>query len=661
MRIEKMSFTDDNYHPWWGGMLGSIRLPPDSADMSRIDTVAGMPLLVGHDDRQHVGRVERAWVETAPDRTVFYASADIPETVPGNANTIAKLTSDPPILTGVSVSYNIDWNRLVQDNRGAVTDIEDALWTAHGGRLVEISLTPTPVVATVGLEELKVSQTEQAADVQLSVNAAGEVAAQSPPRVMQLAQDAFQAQPPSPPPTPVSSVGFEDMVNIAIQQRKAQADQVALSQQVVTLEEANRRLEQALEQERTATADKLLELEAKLSSVQIQPERVATFETLDRRPLSLHRYAALQVWQNERGKGHFPADIGGRAKDFTIEESLLERLGDTRRDTLQSVASIPFALMNEQAHERRLARARARGERVEQTVLVAGIDDDSDLMVTYPGEGQLALDLVFPLLSRFDLRYGLTEGHRVTWFSSHPSPNSVTDGGTISDEDFAFEGKTLSPKTVYTSTALSFAMRAFDDGSIERLIANSQYRLMNEAIVKQVVQGGGSNEMTGIASQSDITTRDIGAATDWDVFEARKQLAYFWTLKGSGGVGMRRDTIVIGSSAHFIDAFESGQSDGVDRWLWDGGPQGRWVGLVDAFLQTHFDIADTGTGTVVTHELPILIVNADAVVVGFFGQGLDFQMIPSPTAATTQYRLTAAVDCTVIDAPLNSLIVEATV
>lgn len=388
---------------------------------------------------------------------------------------------------------------------------------------------------------------------------------------------------------------------------------------------------------------------AQVGDAQIIARPVDTLDTPGRRPVNLARYLSVQNWNGR------PTPEQGH-RDNSIELSALERYGDTRYDKHGAKASLPFALINQ-----RIADLRGRGSRVSQQDYDS-VDDDGGRTTALVGSGQLHLDAtVFPIMSRFDVITGHSGEFRAVWTTANPTPTTTADAGTFVAGDYTLTGVDLTPHLIHVTTQFSDAALKYNPTLVDQLVGRAARDLLSEEILEQILVGDATNEISGIAWNSNVPTRDIGAAaTNFTLENLRRILEVFVEQDGDGGRAGTRDTILIASSELYTRARRA-STNGVYAWM--GGAIGRFCGEIDCFHFGPFVIpatTDAMSMTVAALTNEGLMLNADAVLVVFWSNGLDLQIVRSPGNAYSTYQLVAAVDATAISPDKNLLLARQT-
>ena len=342
--------------------------------------------------------------------------------------------------------------------------------------------------------------------------------------------------------------------------------------------------------------------------------------------------------------------MGGAGK-YSLEESFMEKW-ESRADPSKhgpppnTVGQIPWAALAE----------REKMVELERSTLTGGAGA-RPTEVTVLGDAGLILARYAPVLSRMEVKMGVTGAQKLPYLSSQGTAASNDEGGAVAVSTWAVDSSEYLPISVSSAFEMTSSLRAVDDMTFENVVRFAVRQVLENEVLSQVLDGGGASasppEIAGLWGVTNLPSTDYGAA-DPDYTRA-DVLAWFDNIRLSDSDGGRL-TAVLSSGLWKLsqNVLRGGASS--DRYMLEPvdyfGQTG--VGNMEGSLAFHYSgLAPSG----VTN--PGLAFAGDRVCVWFFGDSLALEYIPQ-LAAKDQYRLTAEVNSATVAPTKNAAKVNQT-
>ena len=485
-----VSFASDSYIPW---LIGKLRL--GKADLNRMRN-SGVPVLRSHQPDNVVGRV----MKVEKSGGLWRANWQLPKK-PFNTNTFDAM--DSSVLRGISVGGKLKVSTMVVDNPDE-TDWDDILLTCDW-ELIEQSLTSIPADTGSGIDRFLAEVLERDGQIFDTVI--------SPEGIFTKDTTALRDHIGNLMRSHNEAVTFrrgQIMTTQAIPQEaieRAIIDQLERSEALKSLTDLPATVAKLAESV-DADAKANMEYRAKLDKIQYQPNgqvlQLSNWNPAINEPLNIGRILRLTA-DREMGLPRLDPTTS------TLEESFLERTELTAPDR-STAARIPFEAIMERSRQRaiqRSAMADAAGAR--------------PLQVNVLGNAGLLFNDYAPILSAMDVRMGLRGSQKVPYFTAQGTALGAAEAADIPITTYTMNNEDLLPVSIASAFDLSSSLQAADEGTFESLVDFAIFSVVNDEMVSQILDGGGStaNEIAGLWGRVSTATPDnvheYGAAvTDFD-------------------------------------------------------------------------------------------------------------------------------------------------
>ena len=595
---DDVAFASDSYVPW---IVGSLRL--GKADLSRMRS-SGCPVLRAHNGDNLVGQVLR--VEKSEG--LWKSNWRLPK-IAANADTFAQM--DSRILMGISVGGALLWDTLVIDNPDE-TDFDKVLFTCDW-LLIEESLTPIPADTRAGVDRSHPALLERDGAIFDTIITPSGITTKETPDVMQRLQTlvrthneniAVRRQEQSSMTTlpEIKDIPAE-VIERAIQ---AQLERSESLKALTQLPSEIAKLSETVEAETIAN----MEYRAKLDRLQFQPggqvPQMDNWKPSDRR---INLGKVLQLTRTE--DGHFP-DLD--MSTCTFEESVLERanLGKPGRNSLARIPWLALATDEQQMQIQRSTMAEGAG--------IRGLETDT------LGDGGLVLSSWAPILSRMNVRLGVTGAQKLPWSTSQPTALAAAEGSDIPVTDLVLNNTEYLPKSIASAYRITSSLRAVDDGVFEGIARMAISQILQDEVTGQVLDGGGTHQINGLWNTTGVQNTDYGAAIA--NFERDDIVDWFDDVrlsKTDGGMY----TAVLGDSLwklcektpRGIDGTSSAGFTQISQYLLE--TTTPHMGQMEREVVLHYaDFAPSGAVN------PGLFFAADRQMIWFWGDSLSLDFVP---------------------------------
>ena len=382
---EDVAFASDSYVPW---IIGSLRL--GKADLTRMRT-SGCPVLRSHQGDKVVGQVQRVGKADG----LWRSNWRLPK-IPANRDTFDQM--DTGILRGISVGGLLIWETLTIDNPDE-TDFDKVLWTCDWA-LVEQSLTPIPADHRAGVDRALADALERDGAIFDTIITESGITTKETPDVRQRLQTLVRTHNETvavrrQEQTMTTQTEIKDIPAELIERAiAAQLERSESLKALTKLPDEIAKLNQTIESETQAN----MEYRAKLDRLQFGGSPVLQMDTWKPGDRRIDLGKILQLTRTE--DGHFP-DLD--MSTCTFEESVIERanLGKPGRNTL---ARIPWLALATDEQQMQLQRST-----VSDGAGIRGLETDT------LGNGGLVLSSWAPILSRMNVRLGVTGAQKLPW------------------------------------------------------------------------------------------------------------------------------------------------------------------------------------------------------------------------------------------------------
>ena len=245
----------------------------------------------------------------------------------------------------------------------------------------------------------------------------------------------------------------------------------------------------------TAENQRNMETRAKLDSLQYQPNgKVAQMEGWNptlHQPLNIGRILRLTA---EKEMGFPQID----RSSSTLEESFLERQELSAPDR-STAARVPFEAIMERTRQRSLQRSALAD--------AAGV---RPLQVNVLGNAGLLFSDFSSILAAMDLKMGLRGSQKVPYFTAQGTAAGGAESADIPITTYTMDNTDLLPVSIASAFDLSTSLQAADEGTFESLLDFAIFSVVNDEMVAQVLDGGGSgsNEIAGLWGRVSTATPD---------------------------------------------------------------------------------------------------------------------------------------------------------
>ena len=489
MVFENRVFATQRYIPF---IVGSLRLG-DNPDFSRVARNQAK-VLVGHDGKNPVGRVLRAWHDRGGQ--CFRSNFEIPKI---EATRDARERIEADLMRDISVGARLNWDSITLDNPDEDWEsLDDVRLTAHQWAFVEQSLTPIPADGDAGLDRVDVLDLIRDGD-DIVVFGSGGIT------MRQGAADAQRGK-------------LEKLLNERRESR--------MTTPTITDDAVERAL--AAHLEKSETLKRLAEVPGQVEKLVASDERREKEMMTFGAKLDTLQFGGSNVLQMSNWKpGNDLLNIGtimrlSAATDLglprferdntSLEESFLEQTELVAPDR-STVARVPFKAIQERNRQRNLMRAAMSDSAGSRPTMVNVIDDAGLLMSDYS-----------PILAQMRMRDGLRGNQEVPYWTAQGGAAGAAEGADIPIETWTLNQSALTPISIGSAFDLSSSLTATDPGTFESLIDFAIRVVCNDQMTKQVIVGGGSssNEIAGLwgrvlaahqhnygAAQTDFTRADV--------------------------------------------------------------------------------------------------------------------------------------------------------
>lgn len=389
-------------------------------------------------------------------------------------------------------------------------------------------------------------------------------------------------------------------------------------------------------------ADSAVARSERYSDVQIQPTgQVLQLENwkVGDRLLSMGNIIRLN-WKG----GMAPDAPSVNAKQATLEESFLERHSDVvlRRETqhgraINAISEIPFAALAERERQEILVR---------NSTLASGAATFG-LSPTVLGDAGLVLARYAPILSRMNVTFGNVGDQRLGVLTAQDDPGPAAEGATITAGTWTFAGDTKRPHTIPAAFQMTSSLRAIDSGQFETLIRASIRDVLQNQLVKQVLNGDGvAPNLTGAWYVAGVPNFDYGAAdANFDRQDALDVLNSVRLANTDGSAPMmvvdKGLWKLMEKTPRGTDGTSSAGYTEIQKFLLDSvmHTNAGVMGMVEG-AEAHYysDLAPTG----VTN--PGLVFKGDRAQVWVWGDSLALEYVPL-TSANYFYRMVIEANC----------------
>lgn len=419
---------------------------PKSVNLERLN--GGAPLLLEHDRNQQIGVIENARID--PDRvgraTVRFSRSPLGQEIFQDiSDGIRRMTS---------VGYRVD--EFVQDS---VDDGESEVYRAKNWSPLEVSIVSIPSDIQVGIarnEDEPETETEPLAEPEPEPASKDE--AETPQNIMEEKTEKT-----------IEVKADKRAENIAAIGRQFNASDEALT---------------FISEGKSADQFKDFLLEQRASEPVAVPDEREEIGLSDKEVESYSLKRAIEAVASGR-----PQDAG---LEMEASHAVAKRTGKSPRGFF-----LPNDVTNRFVGQRDLtAGAAAAGAKlVDEIVQVPVIEALRARMVM----GQLGATVLSGLSSNVSVPK-VTTGAAGSWVAENAAPSETTQ---------VIGQVTLSPKTCAAYTDISRRLLVQSSADVESLIRNDITNSLAVAIDTAAVNGGGSNEPTGILQHSDTTTTAI--------------------------------------------------------------------------------------------------------------------------------------------------------
>ena len=467
-------------------MVGKLRL--GRANLDRMQT-SGVPVLRSHNGDLQVGVVTSVRKEAMTG--LWRSDWRLPK-IQGNRTTFDQL--DSGLMRSISVGGKLDFASIVVDNEGEVSDIDDILLTA-AWELVEQSLTGIPADVAAGIDR----------------TAGGFMFRDAAVFDLLIGIDSIRTPESTALRNHVGTLMREHNSTVATLRReekatmttatqipadvlqRAVADEIARTESLKAIADVPGKLDKLIA-DTAAEEQRNMETRARLDSIQFQ----TTGQVLQ-----------MTNW----GPGSHTLDVGKiirltaekelgfpelDRRTSTLEESFLERqeLAAPNRDC---VARVPFEAIQE--------RSRQRGVQRSSLSDAAGARPS---MVTILGNAGLLFNDYSSILAAMDMKMGLRGSQKVPYFTAQGSAAGAAESADIPISTYTMSADDLLPLSIASAFDLSTSLQAADVGTFEALVDFAIFSVVNDELVAQVLDGGGTsaNELAGLWGRVSASSPD---------------------------------------------------------------------------------------------------------------------------------------------------------
>ena len=636
-----VSFASTSYVPW---VIGSLRLA--NADLSRMDS-SGVPVLRSHEPDNLVGAVTR--VEKVGG--VWRSDWRLPKK-PWNADTFDQL--DSGVLHGISVGGNIIWSTLTVDNEGeADWSDPDGIRLSADWQLVEESLTPIPGDFRAGIDRSAEAVLERDGAIFDSIITPAGIMTLPTPSIMQRIQSLvathnqnltlrreqqrMTTQTPDTPTIPHEAI--ERAIAAQLERSEALKGLAELPAQVAKL---------AASVDLDAKAN--MEYREKLDRMQFQPGgqvlQMSNWNPGDGQVLDLGRVLRLE----QQGDLGFPK---GEPDSWTLERSFQEQL-ELEAPSRNTAARLPWRALEERARQLSVQRATmANGAGARPTG------------VTVLGNGGLVFAGFAPILSRMVVQMGVRGGQKSPWATTQPTAAAGAEGAAITTSNLVLSNTEYLPKSIASAYELTSSLEASDDGTFQSLIMLAVRSVVSEQLVSQILVGGGTDEIAGIWSTTNVVNIDYGAEGEFDRQDALDVLDSVRLADTDGGmpvmVASKGLWQVMQKTPRATETYGPGTTSGggvteISRFVLDDMmyTEDGVMGMVEG-TECHY-FSDLKPASVNDAGL---VFKASRCIVWLFGNSLNLIEVPSEARKTT-YKLTAEANFAIAQPSKNAARVKRT-
>ena len=642
-KYDDVAFASQEYIPWF---IGSVRLGT-KADFNRVKK-GSAKVLMGHNGMEPVGRITSAKLDR--ENKVWRSNWEIPE-IAANRDTLDRI--DTGLLHDVSVGASFQFDDLKIDNEDTAESWDDLQFTIERWELVEESLTPIPADTSVGMTRDHATGFLAREDVQgfrLQVTGDGAIMTDKQSQDLRSRLESkltfsTKGRTPTMPET-ITQVDSVELAR-AITSEIAQGDliQRRVDELVNPLRLENTNLTQVVEELRAGGTDLAAKLEeeqkvnaeyrAKLDTIQFAGPGVMTLENRGAfdKVLDLGNILKLSA-----APGHNPFKIDRTTS--TLEESWMEQNGEIMRSDHptppNAIAQIPWAAMaerNRQIQEREQAM-------LQRNTMSSGAGV-RPLDVSVIGNAGFILAPYSPIMSRMDVRFGVTGTQKVPYLSAQPTAGAVAEAAAITASTYTLTDTDLLPKTIAVGFEISSALAGVDDGTFMGIINQTIFMLLNGEVMEQLLDGGGTNEISGLWGTTSLPNTDYGANDA--AFSRDDVLDWANNVRLSDTDG-GMNTFVLSSGLWKLCEKEPYAGSGAtvtSRFMLE-------MGMMEGDMALHY--SKLAPASIVN---PGLYFKADRIVVFFWGNSLTLQAVPV-MAAKEQYKMCAEVNYGVVQ-PLKNV------
>ena len=594
--------------PW---IIGRLTL--GRADTSRLQS-SGIPMLLGHVPNEVMGAV-LAVRETAD---VWRSDWMVPK-IPATKDTRDRM--DSGILRGISVGGLLNWDSLEIINEDQVDSPDEWIFRADW-TMLEQSATAIPADVRASIDRMILARSGSLPDLFIGDNG---IYTPATPEIRQRLDSLMRQHNQN-----VSIRREQTMTTQAIPQEaieRAIADQLARSETLKSLTEVPTKLDQ-LTADVAAETERNMQYRAKLDAFQYQPNgqvlQLSNWNPAINEPLNIGRIIRLTA---DRELGFPPLD----RNTSTLEESFLERTELAAPDR-STGATIPFEAIMERSRQRaiqRSAMADAAGAR--------------PLQVNVLGNAGLLFNDYAPILSAMDVRMGLRGSQKVPFFTAQGTAAGAAEAADIPITTYTMNNLDLLPVSIASAFDLSSSLQAADEGTFEALVDFAIFSVVNDEMVSQILDGGGStaNEIAGLWGRVSTATPDnvheYGAAvTDFDRVDVLTTKNAVDLSKTDGGPGQW----ILGTGLYQLAENKLRGGASSERYLLeDGMMENRMVHHYKDFAPS--GINDAG-----------LFVKMDRCTVLVWGDSFQLQEIPV-RARKSEYKLVVESNFSVVQPDHN--------
>ena len=340
----------------------------------------------------------------------------------------------------------------------------------------------------------------------------------------------------------------------------------------------------------------------------------------------------------------------------TLEQSFMEQWEARDNASLHgsppaTVGLIPFAALAERERQEREVE-------LQRSTLTGGAGS-IPTHVSVLGDAGLILARYAPILSRLEVKTGVTGGQKLPFLSTQGTAAPNAEGGAVTVSAWALDATEYLPISVSSAFELTSSLRAVDDMTFENVVRSAVREVLENEVLGQVLIGGGATatpaEIAGIWGTTSLPSTEYGATTS--DFTRSDVLAWYDSIRLSDSDGGRL-TAVLGSDLWKLaqNVLRGGVSS--DKYLLEPmdymGMGAPGAGIMEGAPTFHYSgLSPAG----VTN--PGLAFAADRVCLWFFGDALALEYIPQ-LAAKYQYRLTAEVNAATVAPTKNAASIKQT-